>query len=213
MYFFRIELSSFDDEEKTLYIIPEQTADEQGVPFNEKFVTQTAEYKAFVKETGTSIVDGVYTQFETSETPDKITDEDFKQLQSEGKLTELDSNTFFTTTSYKPKRSGGGKLDMKTFLMIGGFALVAVILMIASVTLGGKGNDSETPSAVESTESVESSEPDASTDNDTSESNSDTTDSTVESTESSELGTSPDSSSEPEQTDDIPVTPDSGETV
>ena len=65
MYFFRIKISSFDDEEKTLFVVPEQNADEKGVPFDEKLVTQTAEYKQFVKDTATNMVDGEYTQYQT----------------------------------------------------------------------------------------------------------------------------------------------------
>lgn len=67
MYFFKIEISSFDDATETLYIIPEQNADEQGVPFDEKILTQTAEYKAFIKKTATSMVDGEYIQFKCAE--------------------------------------------------------------------------------------------------------------------------------------------------
>ena len=34
MYFFRVEISSFDDERKTLFIVPEQTEDDfSSVPF------------------------------------------------------------------------------------------------------------------------------------------------------------------------------------
>ncbi len=43
MYFFKIDISSFDDASKTLFVIPEQNADEQGVPFEDKIVTQTAD--------------------------------------------------------------------------------------------------------------------------------------------------------------------------
>lgn len=181
MYFFRIEFSSFDDAAKTLYIIPEQIADEQGVPFDERILTQTAEYKAFIKETSTSMVDGKYTQYKTDTTYENITDELFGQLQAEGKLEEMDSNSFSISTGYKPKKSGGGgKLDMKTYLMIGGFALVAVILLIVSIALGGKddnGGGEDISSSVESSESVdstESSEPDSSTDSDSTDSNSST---------------------------------------
>lgn len=46
MYFFKADISSFDDEAETVFIIPEQNADENGVPFEEKMITQTAEYKA-----------------------------------------------------------------------------------------------------------------------------------------------------------------------
>lgn len=54
MYFFKADISSFDDEAETVFIIPEQNADENGVPFEEKMITQTAEYKAFVKRTKTA---------------------------------------------------------------------------------------------------------------------------------------------------------------
>ena len=51
MFFFKVEISRFDDAAKTLFIIPEQKADEQGVPFEDKMLTQTADFKQFVKET------------------------------------------------------------------------------------------------------------------------------------------------------------------
>lgn len=42
MYFFKADISSFDDEAEIVFIIPEQNADENGVPFEEKMITQTA---------------------------------------------------------------------------------------------------------------------------------------------------------------------------
>ena len=67
MYFFKADISSFDDEAETVFIIPGQNADENGVPFEEKMITQTAEYKAFVKRTKTALVDCTYTQYQTDE--------------------------------------------------------------------------------------------------------------------------------------------------
>ena len=49
MFFFKVEISSFDDAAKTLFIVPEQHTDEQGVPFEDKMLTQTADFKQFVK--------------------------------------------------------------------------------------------------------------------------------------------------------------------
>jgi len=112
LYFFRIEISSFDDAAKTLFVIPEQNADEQGIPFEEKILTQTAGYKAFIKENATSMVDGIYTQYKCEERLECVTEETFAQLQAEGKLEQLDSNSFSISTSFKPKKSGGKK-DMK----------------------------------------------------------------------------------------------------
>ena len=51
MFFFKVEISSFDDAAKTLFIVPEQHTDEQGVPFEDKMLTQTADFKQFVKST------------------------------------------------------------------------------------------------------------------------------------------------------------------
>lgn len=157
MFFFRVEISSFDDAAKTLFIIPEQNADEQGVPFEERFLTMTAEYKAFIKETATSMVDGTYTQFACEERYESISEELFGQLQAEGKLTELDGNSFSISTGFKPKKSGGGKKDMKMYLIIGAFALVLVLLLIVSAAVGGKSDD-DTVTSVETSESVESTE-------------------------------------------------------
>ena len=45
MFFFRIELSSFDDEKKILFIVSDmQDADENGIPvFSEKALTSHAD--------------------------------------------------------------------------------------------------------------------------------------------------------------------------
>ena len=191
MYFFRIEISSFDDAAKTLFVIPEQNADEQGVPFEEKMLTQTAEYKAFIKENATSMVDGVYTQYKCVERLESVTEERFAQLQAEGKLEKLDSNSFSVSTGFKPKKSGG-KNDMKSYLIIGAFALALVVLMIVSAVAGGK--DDNTTTSVESSDIVESTESSAP------ESTEDST-STSSEESSSEMSTS---SSEPEFIDEPP---------
>ena len=95
MYFFKVDISSFDDEAETVFIIPEQNADENGVPFEEKIITQTAEYKAFVKRTKTALVDCAYTQYQTEAVADGLNDEKFAQLETEGKLAVIDANTYF----------------------------------------------------------------------------------------------------------------------
>lgn len=154
MYFFRIEISSFDDATKTLFVIPEQNADEQGVPFDEKFLTRTDEYKTFVKENTTSMVDGVYVQYKCEEVLENIIEEIFDRLLSEGKLTKLDDNSFSISTGYKPKKSGGKK-DMKTYLIIGGIALALVVLLIVSAVAGRGGSSEELTTSAESTESSE----------------------------------------------------------
>ena len=179
MFFFRIEMSSFDDATKTLFVIPEQIADEQGVPFDNKFITQTAEYKVFIKENATSMVEGTYIQYKCDEVLEKITDDDFKRLMSEGKLTKLDDNSFSITTGYQPQKAKGKK-DIKMYLIIGGIALAAVALGIISFATGQKGGE-EVTTSTESTSSSEAAESSTSTESSDSESSEET------STESSTL--------------------------
>lgn len=151
MYFFRVEISSFDDAAKTLFIIPEQKADEQGVPFEDKMLTQTADFKQFVKETQTCMVDGKYTQFKTAEVCESITEQQFEQLMSEGKAEEMDSNSFSISTGFSPKK--GGKRDIKMFLIIGGAAIALIALLFFSSLSGG--NKSDVSETTGSTETVE----------------------------------------------------------
>ena len=140
MYFFRVEITSFDDISKTFFIIPEQNADEQGVPFEEKFVTQSAEYKAFIKETKTSLVDGKYTQYKTAEVFDSIDEQRFEQLKAEGKIEELDSNTFNIVTGKTAPKSSS-KNNKMLFLIIGAAALFCLIMIISSATQSGKSEE------------------------------------------------------------------------
>ena len=126
MYFFKADISSFDDEAETVFIIPEQNADENGVPFEEKMITQTAEYKAFVKRTKTALVDCTYTQYQTDEPiADGLNSEKFAQLEAEGKFAVIDVNTYSISTGKSAKSKG--KKNFTTYLIIGGIAVVAVI--------------------------------------------------------------------------------------
>lgn len=152
MFFFKVEISSFDDASKTLFIVPEQNADEKGVPFEDKMLTQTADFKQFVKETQTCMVDGKYTQFKTAEVFESITEQQFEQLMSEGKAEEIDSNSFSISTSFSPKK-GGGKKDIKMFLIIGGAAIALITLLIFSSLSGD--NKSDVSETMGSTETVE----------------------------------------------------------
>ena len=164
MYFFRVEISSFDDVSKTFFIIPEQNADNQGIPFEEKMVTLSAEYKAFIKETKTSLVDGTYTQFQTAaQIANGISEELFEQLKAEGKLQELDSNTFSIVTSAKSsKKSSSSKNNRMMYFIIGGSVLFCLIMIIVSALSSGKSkeasNSSEISEIVESSDSIDSSD-------------------------------------------------------
>ena len=162
MYFFRIKISSFDDEEKTLFIVPEQNADEKGVPFDEKLLTQTADYKQFVKNTATNMVDGEYTQFQTDAVFDTIDEQQFAQLEAEEKLTTVDSNAFSVSTGIKPAKKGGGTLDFKTIAIIAGIAVAGIVLLIFSFAHSGTSGETSTDIS-ESSETVECSTSETST--------------------------------------------------
>ncbi len=207
MYFFRIEISSFDDATKTLFVIPEQNADEQGVPFDEKILTRTEEYKTFIKENATSMVDGAYVQYKCEEVLENITEEIFDRLLSEDKLTKLDDNSFSISTGYKPKKSGGKK-DMKTYLIIGGIALALVVLLIVSA-VAGRGGDEDLTTSTESTESSEI------TDSSDSADSSDISDSTSSTDNSSEDSSSEqsESTSSTEYVDEPPTEPPDNSTT
>ena len=156
MFFFKAEISSFDDEAKTIFIIPEQNADVNGVPFEEKLVTQTAEYKAFVKNTKTALVDCKYTQYK-AEVPltEWLTAEQFEQLQAENKLIEMESNSYSISTGKSSKKSG--KNNYTTYLIIGSVAVSAVILIVLSAITGTNkpSNTTETAETTVSTETAE----------------------------------------------------------
>ena len=159
MYFFKVDISSFDDEAETVFIIPEQNADENGVPFEEKIITQTAEYKAFVKRTKTALVDCAYTQYQTEAVADGLNDEKFAQLETEGKLAVIDANTYSISTGKSAKSKG--KKNFPTYLIIGGIAVAAVILIAVSALSGSNKTDApaETTETSATTETAETAIP------------------------------------------------------
>lgn len=180
MYFFKADISSFDDEAETMFIIPEQNADENGVPFEEKMITQTAEYKAFVKRTKTALVDCTYTQYQTDEPiADGLNSEKFAQLEAEGKLAVIDANTYSISTGKSAKSKG--KKNLTTYLIIGGVAVAAVILIAVSAL--SSGNKTDTPAeTTEISATTETAETDAQTEETT------TTETEIPPAESSEQG-------------------------
>ena len=212
MYFFRIKISSFDDEEKTLFIVPEQNADEKGVPFDEKLLTQTADYKQFVKNTATNMVDGEYTQFQTDAVFDTIDEQQFAQLEAEEKLTTVDSNTFSVSTGIKPAKKGGGTLDFKTIAIIAGIAVAGIVLLIFSFAHSGTSGETSTDIS-ESSETVECSTSETSTtEPETSETSSTESSSVTESSsESSEFVDEPPEGTVSEPSDNT-TTDDNGYT-
>ena len=180
MYFFKADISSFDDEAETVFIIPEQNADENGVPFEEKMITQTAEYKAFVKRTKTALVDCTYTQYQTdAPIADGLNSEKFAQLEAEGKLAVIDANTYSISTGKSAKSKG--KKNFTTYLIIGGIAVAAVILIAVSALSGSNKTDAPAETT-ETSATTETAETDAQTEETT------TTETEIPLVESSEQG-------------------------
>ena len=180
MYFFKAGISSFDDEAETVFIIPEQNADENGVPFEEKMITQTAEYKAFVKRTKTALVDCTYTQYQMDEPiADGLNSEKFAQLEAEGKLAVIDANTYSISTGKSAKSKG--KKNFTTYLIIGGIAVATVILIAVSALFGGNKTDAPAETT-ETSATTETAETDAQTEETT------TTETGIPPAESSEQG-------------------------
>lgn len=202
MYFFKVDISSFDDEAETVFIIPEQNADENGVPFEEKIITQTAEYKAFVKRTKTALVDCAYTQYQTETAADGLDAEKFAQLEAEGKLTVIDANTYSISTGKSAKSKG--KNNLTTYLIIGGIAVVAVILIAVSALSGGAKTD--TPAETTETSAAETAETDTPTEETTA------TETEISPAESSEQGEADEPVSETTDTAPPEETAESGYT-
>lgn len=204
MYFFKADISSFDDEAEIVFIIPEQNADENGVPFEEKMITQTAEYKAFVKRTKTALVDCTYTQYQTDEPiADGLNSEKFAQLEAEGKLAVIDANTYSISTGKSAKSKG--KKNLTTYLIIGGIAVAAVILIAVSALSSGDKKDIPTETT-EISATTETTEIDAQTEGTT------TTETEIPLVESSEQGEADEPVSETTDTAPPAETSESGYT-
>lgn len=107
MFFFKIDISSFDDKVSTLFLIPNpQDADENGVPvFSEKALTSAPEYKQFIKDTKTSIVDVAYTLYKTDAVLQNIDKDKFAELKAQNAAEVVDGNEF-TITGKKQKSAG-----------------------------------------------------------------------------------------------------------
>ena len=204
MYFFKADISSFDDEAETVFIIPEQNADENGVPFEEKMITQTAEYKAFVKRTKTALVDCTYTQYQTdAPIADGLNSEKFAQLETEGKLAVIDANTYSISTGKSSKSKG--KKNLTTYLIIGGIAVAAVILIAVSALSGSNKTDAPAETT-ETSATTETAETDAQTEETT------TTETEISPAESSEQGEADEPVSETTDTAPPEETAESGYT-
>lgn len=115
-YFFKVTLSYFDDERKTFFITPDQSeTDEQGVPFSENELQDTAEFKEFVKKTKADIIDVDYIEYAVEYDPKKsdilskpVTSESFAELENSGQLNVIDENQIILVLKKKKRNKSGG---------------------------------------------------------------------------------------------------------
>lgn len=135
LFFFRIELSSFDDEKKVLFTVPDiQDNDENGIPvFSEKSLKNHIDYKTFLKDTKTSVVDVKYVLYSTDTAINDINEDVFNELVSSDKVVMTDSNDFSIA---EKSSSGSGKSsnqnNLMMYLIIAAAAVVVVILLVLS---------------------------------------------------------------------------------
>lgn len=185
MFFFRIELSSFDDEKKSLFIVPDiQDADENGVPvFSEKTLTAHADFKQFIKDTKTSIVDVKYALYK-ADTANEINEEIFAELLSANNLELMDSNEF-PITSGKSKGKSGGKDNTKMYLIIGIAALAFIVLIIVSAAVTKAPDNGDIGTTDSSSEISEISDSSEISDNSENSDSSDTSSETSENSDNS----------------------------
>lgn len=152
-YFFKVTLSYFDDERKTFFITPDQSeTDEQGVPFSENDLQDTAEFKEFVKTTKADIIDVDYTEFAVEYDPKKsdilskpVTEDSFAELEKRGLLKVVDENQFLLL--FKKQKKQGGKSKMPIVCVI-----IAAVVVIGVCAYGALGRRSAENSATDTSD-------------------------------------------------------------
>ena len=139
MMIFKVKLTAYTDETTELVLVPKADEYDGDKPiFIEKNLVSTEEYKNFVKETETPVVN---VQYITYEVPDGavqggITYDVICKLEDEGKLTFIDENQYIidnlATGGSKKKKKGG--FDIKQYIpliaIIGGVIVLLIIIAI-----------------------------------------------------------------------------------
>ncbi len=157
-FFFKVVLSYFDDERRTFFITPDQSGtDEEGVPFSENDLHNTAEFKEFVKKTKADVIDVDYIEYAVEYDPKKsvvlgspITDESFSALENGGQLEIIDQNQFPIILK-KPSKGGGSKNYI--FFLIFAAVIVLMVLFISAAKGGLFGDDMSESESSSETES------------------------------------------------------------
>ncbi len=195
-YFFKVVLSYFDDERKTFFITPDQSeTDEDGIPFSENDLRNTAEFKEFIKKTKADVIDVDYVEYAVEYDPKKseiinkpITDEIFKELEKDGQLEIVDENQFLILVKIK-KQSSGGASKVHIVCLI-----VAAVIVLGVLAAGVKKNNTAEDLPSDQTYSSDSS--DLTETDESSEDNSDDTASGTEEISEPEVTSSSDNTSD-----------------
>lgn len=135
MFFFRVELSLFDEERQTIYLYPDtQALDKDETPFfSESALTANPVFKRYVKQLKTDVVDIKYGLYEAKDIVfDEMNDEEFEQLLSQNKLRLIDQNDFCIVCG-KMKSKSGRKKNNSMFVLI--VAAFAVMLLLGAMSM------------------------------------------------------------------------------
>ena len=149
MYFFKVELSLFDEDKETIFLIPnaDTIAITQGeIPVVcENELTSHPQFLTFVKRTKTSIVDVEYELYEAKDVViDKVDEGVFKQLLDCNNITILDKKAFcIQTRKIKYKKRKKGK---PIFPVIGIGAAVLLLIAAGAYKSINKNNNSKSNS-------------------------------------------------------------------
>lgn len=144
MYFFKTELSLFDEKKETIFLVPNvDMLERDELPlFSENELTAHPKFTEFVKRTKTAIVDVAYELYETKDVAvEDMNEDEFEQLVEQNQLNLLDSNDFcIQTRKIKYKRKGSKSIFPK--IGIG----AAVLVLIAGAVVKKMQSNAEPPS-------------------------------------------------------------------
>lgn len=157
MYFFKVEISLFDEEKEVIFMIPntDGLAKDELPVFSENELTAHLKFAAFVKRTKTSIVDVSYQLFEARDTVlEEMDTEKYEELAELNKLKLLDGNDFcIQTRKIKNHYKKGKSLFPKI-----GIAAAVLLLIVGAVAKKTRSKSQPEPTSEITSEIAYSSE-------------------------------------------------------
>ncbi len=140
-YFFKVTLSYFDDKKITFFITPDQSEkDDEGIPFSEDNLRNTAEFKDFVKTTKADVIDIDYIEYAVDYDPKKseilgssITEESFSSLENGSQLEVVDQNQFLILV----KKQSKGSSSKTVIIWVLAATAVVIMMLLFGMEKGG----------------------------------------------------------------------------